>query len=356
MAFTNTTSTSPHVSSANISSTFPSAILIALAVLTLLLGYQKKEAKRGGGRTALPPGPKPLPIIGCLHWIVVNKPAFRWIHRMMEKMNTEIACIRLGKVHVITVTSPEVGQQFLHRQDSTFSSRPVHMSTELPTYGYLTVALTPNGNQWKKMRRVVTSEVLSAQRHRWLQDKRMEEADLLTRYVYNLCNADEEGGGIVKVRTVAQHYCGNVIRKLMLNKRSFGKGMVDGGPGPEEIEHVDSLFKILGYINAFSISDYLPLLRVFDLDGHEEILRNALESIKKYNDPVIDERIHMWRNGLKKNCEEAQDILDVLIRLSDPSTGAPLLTSSEIKAQILVRTLSFLIFFSFPFLSNPPLN
>ncbi|PIA30156.1 hypothetical protein AQUCO_05700096v1 [Aquilegia coerulea] len=249
----------------------------------------------------------------------------------MEKMNTQIACIRLGRVHVITVTSPEVGQELLLRQDSIFCSRPVHMSTEISTYGYLTVALTPYGEQWKKMRRIVTSEVLSTQRLRWLQDKRMEEVDHLTRWVYNLCNNDV--GGLVKVRTVAQHYCGNVIRKLMINKRYFGEGMVDGGPGPEEIEHVDSLFKILGYINAFSVSDYLPWLRRFDLDGHEKILRNALENIKKYNDPVIDERIHMWR--VKKEKKEVQDILDVLILLTDDSTGSPLLSSSEIKAQIL---------------------
>ncbi|KAF5193386.1 Cytochrome p450 [Thalictrum thalictroides] len=248
-------------------------------------------------------------------------------------MNTHIACIRLGRVHVITVTCPEVGQELLVRQDNIFSSRPVHMSTEISTYGYLTVALTPNGEQWKKMKRIVTSEVLSTQRHRWLQDKRMEETDNLTRWVYNLCNNDE--GGIVKVRSVAQHYCGNVIRKLMLNIRCFGKGMVNGGPGQEEIEHVDSLFKILGYINTFSISDYLPWLRRFDLDGHEKILRNALESIKKYNDPIIDERIEMWRVK-KEITREAQDILDVLIQLTDESsTGAPLLTSSEIKAQIL---------------------
>ncbi|KAL5702442.1 phenylalanine N-monooxygenase [Ranunculus cassubicifolius] len=248
----------------------------------------------------------------------------------MEKMKTEIACFRLGRVHVITVTSPEISREFLLRQDGLFSSRPVHMSTELPTYGYLTVALTPYGDQWKKMKRIVTSEVLSVQRHHWLQDKRMQEADNLTRHVYNLCQIE---GGIVKVRDVAQHYCGNVIRKLMLNKRFFGEGTVDGGPGLEEIEHIDSLFKILAYINAFSVSDYLPWLRSFDLDGHEEILRNALEHVKKYNDPVIDDRIHRQRN--EQNSDDAQDILDVLIQLADPSNGAPLLTSSEIKAQIL---------------------
>ncbi|KAG5609450.1 hypothetical protein H5410_020731 [Solanum commersonii] len=36
----------------------------------------------------------------------------------MEEMNTEIACIRLGNVHVIPVTSPELACDFLKIQDS----------------------------------------------------------------------------------------------------------------------------------------------------------------------------------------------------------------------------------------------
>jgi len=50
-----------------------------------------------------PPGPKPWPIVGNIPEMLANQPATRWIHKMMEEMNTEIACIRLGNVHVIPV-------------------------------------------------------------------------------------------------------------------------------------------------------------------------------------------------------------------------------------------------------------
>ncbi|KAL5728046.1 phenylalanine N-monooxygenase [Ranunculus cassubicifolius] len=246
-------------------------------------------------------------------------------------MKTEIACIRLGKVHVIVVTCPEIGQEILRRQDAVFSSRPVQMCTEIATSGYLTVALTPNGDQWRKIRRVLVSEVFSVERHHWLHEKRIEVVDHITGFMYNLCSIGEQGG-IVNVRNVAQHYCANLLRKLIFDKIFFGKGTIDGGPGMEEIEYVDSLFKILGHINAFSISNYLPWLRPFDLDDHEKILRNAMKILTKYNDVVIDERIH---DSITEKKEEARDILDILIQLADPSNDdAPLLTPTEIKAQI----------------------
>ncbi|KAM1115204.1 hypothetical protein TB2_038299 [Malus domestica] len=57
----------------------------------------------------LPPTPtclKPWPIVGNLPQLLANKPTFRWIHKMMDEMNTEIACIRLGNTNVMPSTQP----------------------------------------------------------------------------------------------------------------------------------------------------------------------------------------------------------------------------------------------------------
>ncbi|KAE9460921.1 hypothetical protein C3L33_07175, partial [Rhododendron williamsianum] len=144
---------------------------------------------------AIPPGPKPWPIVGSLPGLLfTKKPAFRLIHKMMEDMNAEIICINLWGIHVIPVTSPEITVDFLKRHDAVFSSRPAVFSADITSRGYLTTALTPGGEQWKKMRRVLTSEVLSAQRHRWLVGKRTEEADhleLMIATVDNPSNAVE---------------------------------------------------------------------------------------------------------------------------------------------------------------------
>ncbi|KAL0286077.1 UNVERIFIED_CONTAM: Valine N-monooxygenase 1 [Sesamum angustifolium] len=191
------------------------------------------------------------------------------------------------------------------------------MSARLTSNGFLATILSPMGDQWKKMRRIVYSEVHSLAMHQWLHDKRCEEADHLVGYVYN---QSQNRNGLV-----------NVIRKMMFSKRFFGTGMEGGGPGLEEEEHVKGLFTILKYLYAFAIADYFPWLEVFDLDGNKRGLKDAIKSVRKYQDSEINKRVEMWKQGIKKMEE---DLLDVLINLKD-SKNNPLLSIEEIKVQII---------------------
>jgi len=276
----------------------------------------------------LPPGPKPWPIVGNLLEMLANKPTNRWIHKIMDEMNTEIACIRLVNVHVIPVTCPTIALEFLRKNDATFASRPISMSTDIITKGFLTTALTPFGGQWKKMKKIFVSELLSPYKHQWLANKRTEEADNLMFYVYSKCK-NANGNGLVNIRNAARHYCCNLMRKLVFNTRYFGEGRNDGGPGFEE---VDAIFTLLSYVFSFCVSDYMPFLMGLDLDGHEKKVKDAMSIVAKYNDPIIERRIEKWKDGLKTN---AEDILDILITLKD-ANNIPLLTPEEIKAQTLV--------------------
>ncbi|KAG9445467.1 hypothetical protein H6P81_016807 [Aristolochia fimbriata] len=317
--------------------TLPTTVLILVASFLFFLTHYRSSdyynytssKKKNKSSSSLPPGPAGWPLVGNLPEIFINRPAFRWILSAMKEMNANIACFRLGNVHVVPVTCPEIAREFLKKNDAAFATRPLTMGTEYSSRGYLSIAVAPWGDQWKKMRRVVASEIVSPARLRWLHDKRTEEADNLLRYVYNHCCNQLVDDNVVDVREVVRQYSGNVIRKLMFNKRYFGNGRQDGGPGKEEVEHVDALFTVLSLLYAFCVSDYMPCLRWLDLNGHERTMKKAIQVVNKYHDKIIEERIKEWRNGLKK---EAEDLLDVLISLKD-CQGNPLLTTEEIKAQ-----------------------
>uniref|UniRef100_A0A1J3GGU3 Phenylalanine N-monooxygenase n=1 Tax=Noccaea caerulescens TaxID=107243 RepID=A0A1J3GGU3_NOCCA len=277
----------------------------------------------------LPPGPVSWPLIGNLPEIVGKKqPVYRWIHSLMKDLNTDIACIRLANTYVIPVTSPRIAREILKKQDSIFASRPLTMGTEYSSGGYLTIAVTPQGKQWKKMRRVVASHVTSQKSFELMHNKRTEEADNLVRYINNRCVKNHS---VIDLRLAVRQYSGNVARKMLLGVRHFGKGSEDGyGPGFEEIEHLDSLFTVLTHLYAFVLSDYVPCLRFLDLEGHEKILSGAMRTVSKYSDRLIDERLLQWRDGKMK---EPQDFLDMLISVKD-CNGKPTLSEEEIKAQI----------------------
>ncbi|KAL0434346.1 UNVERIFIED_CONTAM: Tryptophan N-monooxygenase 2 [Sesamum latifolium] len=80
---------------------------LALSFATMILNKRLRLTKR---TISLPPGPMGYPIVGCFPKMMKHKPAFRWIHRLMQEINTEIACIRLGNAYVIPVTSPELAR------------------------------------------------------------------------------------------------------------------------------------------------------------------------------------------------------------------------------------------------------
>ncbi|KAI3903124.1 hypothetical protein MKW92_030423 [Papaver armeniacum] len=293
--------------------------ILASIVLLLLIKFGVNSLGKEPSLLAsfpLPPGPSPWPILGSIPELLRSKPRYKWILRLMEEMNTEIACIRLGNVHVIPVTSPELAREFLDKQDAVFASRPTTMATEYLSRGFLTAVVTPWGDQWKKMRRVVTSEMVSHARLKWLLEKRNEEADNLVFYLHNQCNKNSLSKG--------------AVFNIRLLTRQFRRK--DGGPGIEEVEHVDSAFEVLYYVHAFNIHDYLPYLRWLDLDGHKKIVKRAMGVVDKYHDPIIEERIQQWSTGTMEN-KEPEDLLDVLISLKDEH-GKPLLSAEEIKAQV----------------------
>ncbi|KAH7671815.1 phenylalanine N-monooxygenase protein, partial [Dioscorea alata] len=271
--------------------------------------------------------PAALPIVGSLPMMLWRKPHFRWVLQKAE--GKDITCIRLGNAHVIVVNSPELAREFLKKNDAVFTSRPKTMATEYSGRGFLSVVFTPWGDQWKKMRRVMVSQVLNHQQFQKMANIRVEEADNLVQYIQHQSKAGEE----INLRKALRYYTGTIIRRMLFGCRHFGKGAKDGvpGPGEEELEHVEAAFTVLSLIYSFCASDFIPSLRIFDIDGHEKTMKKAINVINKYHDPIIEKRLQQWRiNGGVNG--EPEDILDVFISLRDDE-GKPLLRTEEIKAQ-----------------------
>ncbi|KAM6588861.1 hypothetical protein CsatA_011466 [Cannabis sativa] len=314
--------------------TFVIAMLITMLFL-LLLKYLFIKNKLTT-TTNLPPGPTPWPILGSFVSMILNKPTFKWLHRVMEELNTDIACIRLGaNTHLITVTSPEIAREFLKKHDGVFASRPNTVVTCMISRGYKTTVMSPSSYHWKKMKRVLMCHVLKRSTLDLFLEMRNEEADNLIRFVYNQIIANRtmknSEGGVVNVRIAALHFVAGVLKRMLLGKRYFGKGREDGGPGKEDEEHVEAMFTLLTHIFAYSISDIFPWLRWFDLDGHQRIVGKAMKVINEYQDSLVKKRMKEYKK--KQEQKPPTDILDILMSLKD-SDGKPLLSEEEILAQV----------------------
>ncbi|CAI0438050.1 unnamed protein product [Linum tenue] len=276
-------------------------LLLLLFTITTLLANLINKKKRAAAAAKLPPlPPSPAaawPLLGNLpaEVLIHKKPMFRWIHEVMKDMDTDICLIRLpGGANLIPVLDPAIAREMLRKQDAVFADRPVSFGSHTISGGYVTTAAVP--------------------------------------YNDHHCVA----GKGVDVRVAAQHYCGNVMRKIVFGRRFFGRATLDGGPGPMEVEHVEAVLGALKCLYWSCLSDYFPCLWGWDVDGKEKVIKEANETIRRCQDPIIDERIRQWRSGERK---EMDDLLDVFITLKDEE-GKPLLTPHEIKSQAVVGMMA----------------
>uniref|UniRef100_A0A9I9D9M0 Isoleucine N-monooxygenase 1-like n=2 Tax=Cucumis melo TaxID=3656 RepID=A0A9I9D9M0_CUCME len=315
-----------------------SKILISflLMAFTSILFFQcyNRIRKHSNLQPPLPPGPKPWPLVGYLPAMLSsnNFSTHQWIHSIMKQFNTEIASIHLKNKCIIPVISPELALEFLQAYDSVFGSRSsISDDVDMLTRGSVSTILSPTGPQWRKMKRILTSEILNPSTIHRMLGQRTSEADTLLCYIFNQ-TCKNGGGAVINVRSITQHYCGNILRRMLFNRRYYGKRREDGGPTFEEEEHNQALLTVVRCVNAFSISDFIPCLKPFDLDGHSKILKNALNVLRKYDEPIIEKRVQQWRND--KKIKGAEDILDILISLKDDN-GNFLLSIEEIKILII---------------------
>uniref|UniRef100_A0A8R7VED2 Tyrosine N-monooxygenase n=1 Tax=Triticum urartu TaxID=4572 RepID=A0A8R7VED2_TRIUA len=246
--------------------------------------------------------------------------------------DTDIMCLRLGATHVIVVACPQIASEVLRKNDEVFASRPTTFASGIFSFGYKGSIFSPYGDQWKKMRRVLTVEILASSMERKLHHLRKEEYDHLVRYINKThCSDMACPGNIVNVRHVTQHVVGNMIRRLVFGKRSFSDlpASSTSGPGHDEVAHVAALFTALNHLYSFCVSDYFPALIGLDLDGHEKVSKVAMQTINQLHDPIIEEWMRERSSTLEKG---PRDFLDVLVHLKD-AEGQPMLSLEDIRAQ-----------------------
>lgn len=203
------------------------------------------------------------------------------------------------------------------------------------------------GERQKKMKKVMSSELMCTKALNLLLDVRNLESDNLLAYVLNLYNKGEskttKNSVVVNVRDIVCTHTHNVKMRLLFGRKHFKETTMDGSLGPMEKEHFDAIFKALDCFFSFYIADYYPFFRGWNLQGEEVELREAVDVIGKYNKMIIDEKIELWReknkdyDAKKKNdVSDIKDWLDILFTLKDDN-GKPLLTPQEITQLSVVR-------------------
>ncbi|KAM3374095.1 cytochrome 93B16 [Capsicum galapagoense] len=302
----------------SISTIFSYAVLSVLSVL-ILHAIVSKLFCRG------PPSPLALPIIGHLH--LLSPSIHHTLHKFYHRYGP-LFQLYIGHQSCFVASTPQLAKEFLKNNEVVFSYRHTSPAITKLTYN-VSFAFSPLGPYWKFIKKLASSELLSAHNLNYFRPLRAPE---ITRFVQNLMNKAEANETVNLTKELLK-LTSNIISQMMMSSRCAENDK----EAAEVIEVVTEVTEIFG---IFDVADVIGFGGWFDFQGIKKRARNTHKKYDALLDKFITERKRL-RNERKldesKGEAAGKDLLDLLLDVMESETtkSEVKLTGNHIKALIL---------------------
>lgn len=208
--------------------------------------------------------------------------------------------IQLGLKPTIVVSSPLAAELFLKTHDANFSSRPKSESSELLSYGSKGLAFSEYGPYWRSMRRLCTLELLCPAKIEGFAGMRREEVG---RMVGRL---RAKHGELVDMSDEVARVVEDMSCRMVFGKRFGNRGLDVKGTVKEALE----------LAGALNVTDFLPFLAPFDIQGFTRRLKETNKTLDKIFEEIINEHEHNESTSQTQD----KDFVDVMLSLKNASS------------------------------------
>ncbi|KAL2896009.1 Cytochrome P450 76AD1 [Bienertia sinuspersici] len=271
----------------------PAIIAIAIWLISFhfvkkLLIHQTKITK------LLPPGPKPLPIIGNI-LNVGKKPHLSFTN--LAKIHGPLISLRLGSVTTIVVSSAKVAKEMFLKNDNALSNRTVPNSVTAGDHDKLTMSWLPVSPKWRTFRKITAVHLLSPQRLDACKTLRHAKVQQLFQYVKECA----EKGQAVDIGKAAFTTSLNLLSKLFFSKELANHK----SHSSQELKEL--IWNIMEDIGKPNYADYFPILGCVDPLGIRRRLACSFDKLIAVFQKIISQRLATKRI--------TDDVLDVLLEL-----------------------------------------
>ncbi|KAJ8764485.1 hypothetical protein K2173_006225 [Erythroxylum novogranatense] len=292
--------------------------LLLIVPLLFLLGFVFRFRRR----LPYPPGPKGLPIVGNM--LMMDQLTHRGLAKLAKEYGG-LLHLKMGNLHMMAVSSPEIARQVLQVQDNIFSNRPATIAISYLTYDRADMAFAHYGPFWRQMRKLCVMKLFSRKRAESWESVR-DEVDCMVKTVAANIGKPVNVGELIFTLTM------NITYRAAFGSTNQGQA--------EFIRILQEFSKLFG---AFNIADFIPWLSWIDPQGLNTRLAEARKALDKFIDLIIDE--HMQKRADNNVPDEANtDMVDDLLAFysdeakvneSDDLQNSIRLTRDNIKAIIM---------------------
>ncbi|KAG1818148.1 cytochrome P450 [Suillus subaureus] len=219
----------------------------------------------------LPPGPRPMPIIGNIRGIDINAP---WLaYTEWGKQYGDIVYSHLFGQHIVVVNSEKVAIELLERRSYNYSDRPELPTNVLLGFGFNTI-LMQYGARWRRQRRIFHEafRARAALSYRPMQQRKAQQL------IHNMLDNPEE---------------------FLNHIRVFSSSVIMSASYDYDTKHDDPLVELIGKSLELAVQELRPevaavfiafpsLLRLPAWFPGMSIKRKAIQS---------RERVQEWMNN-----------------------------------------------------------
>ncbi|KAJ7942335.1 Cytochrome P450 [Quillaja saponaria] len=275
----------------------------------------KASIPRKTGQKLLP-GPWKLPFIGNLHNLAGSLP-----HRALSELARKygpIMHLQLGEISTVVVSSPATAKEVLRTQDVIFGTRPLLLASDILTYGWQGIAMTPTNDYWREMRKALMMELLTAKRVQYFSFIRYDMVNNLIESIRS------SAGSPINITKEIFHTVSSITCRAALGAQ-FDQD--------EFIELGNKLFELSG---GFDLADLFPSVElIHSVTGLKEKLVDIRQRSSKILDTVINEHKENRRRRAEEGKiqkEQDEDLVDILLRLQESGTLDIPITTESMKA------------------------
>ncbi|KAG2659252.1 zealexin A1 synthase-like [Panicum virgatum] len=284
-------------------------LAVATAVVLVVLSWRLiiRPSLAAKPKLNLPPGPRMLPVIGSLHHLVSSPLLFR-VLRELAKKHGPLMMLRLGEVPALVASSMEAAQAILKVHDTSFADRYTPATSATIAYGGTDLILSPYGERWRHLRKIVVQEMLTATRVQSFKYIREEE---VARFLQAMAAAAATGTAVDFSTAVAKLVNDAFLRECVGSRCKY------------QDEYLDAVHTVTQLASGITIADLYPSSRIMQMLGTAP--RKGL-AYRQRIDRILKQIIQEAKEAMECEDETAHEsFVSLLLRLQkDGSMPIPL--------------------------------